>query len=332
MIISIADQGFSIGDIFSDFFAVASQYIVKRYSDEITVSLYSQLSFILMYPAAILGGFVFDSSRSGRNKFLVVFVTLMPSLLALLIQGAKGNLFLVLSFFWGGILARKLDAGDFTLVRNFNFFKTAIYVTVTGLLVTVSFMSRGLYDEGDSNVVIHGLTRYFVSYSSAHMYGFSDWFSHITGNTSVMDYAQDSDTNGFFTFMAIFKAAGSQKLVPLGTYGEYFYYGEYLQSNIYTWFRGLITDFGIGGSFAFMFLFGFVMHIAFYRLMNPGKRPLAASLYVHSIGFFFSSYLISLLIWGSAYASFMIVAGVMILNRRKTARDNSAVTLMPNTE
>jgi oligosaccharide repeat unit polymerase len=332
MIISIAEQGFSISDIFSDFFAVAGQYIARRYADEITVSVYSQLSFVLMYPGAILGGFIFDSSRSGKNKFVVTLVTFMPSLLALLVQGAKGNLFLVLTFFWGGILARKLDSGDFTLVRHFNFVKTGIYVTIIGALVIVSFLSRGLYDENDSNVVIHGLLRYFVSYSSAHMYGFSDWFSHIIGSGSVMDYAQDSDTNGFYTFMALFKAAGSQKVVPMGTYDEYFYYGEYLMSNIYTWYRGLITDFGIGGSLAFMFLFGFVLHIAFYRLLGAGKRPFAVSLFVHSIGFFYSSYLISLLIWGSAYASFFVVAGVLILNRRLVSRDNADATLMPSTE
>lgn len=315
LVLSIAEQGFSLTDIFLDFYAVSNQYIARRYNDELTVSIFSQLSFVLMYPAAILGGLVLDAAKSGAKKFLFVFIVLLPSILALLVQGAKGNLFLVLFFFWGAILMNKLNKGDLTLVRQINWVKTIVYVAVIFAMLLFSFMSRGLYEESNNNVIVQGLIRYFVSYSSAHLYGFSDWFSHYTGLGSVMNYDVDGETNGFYTFMSVFKMAGSQKTTWPGVYGEYFYYGQYISSNIYTWFRGLILDFGISGSLVFMFVFGGVCHFMFFRGLVAKSKEIPVSFFIHFIGFLYSTYIISLLMWNSAYSSFIIVTIILIMNR-----------------
>jgi len=268
-----------------------------------------------MYPAAILGGLVLDAARSQARKVLIVFVVLLPSLLALLVQGAKGNLFLVLALFWGAVLMSKLDKGDFTLFRQIKWGKAVLYgLSIFAMLIT-SFMSRGLFEETQSDVIVKGLTRYFASYTSAHLYGFSDWFSYYTGEGSVMNYDLDGDANGFYTFMSLFKLAGSQKTTWPGVYGEYFYYGEYISSNIYTWFRGLIIDFGMGGALAFMFVFGAVSHLMFYRGLVSPNKAIPHAFFIHFIGFVYSTYIISLLMWNSAYTSFIIVAVVLTTNK-----------------
>lgn len=329
LVISIAQQGFTLTDILFNFFVVANQYIAKRYSDELTVSIFSQLSFVLMYPAAILGGLAFESARSRFKKTMFVLIVLTPSLLALLVQGAKGNLFLVLFFFWGAILANKLQNGDLSLVRRFNPGKALVYFLIIFVLVIFSFMSRGLYEESDNNIIIHGLIRYFVSYSSAHLFGFSDWFSYFIGGKSTMNYSPNSDTNGFYTFMSAFKLAGSTRTAPPGVYDEYFYYGEFISSNIYTWFRGLITDFGLGGSLVFMFCFGAISHLMYFRGLVARNKAIAISFFIHFIGFLYSTYIISLLMWNSAYTSFFIVAVVLIVNKYISGSPPASKTLNP---
>ena len=313
--ISIGEQGFSFSDIFSNPLAVASQYMVKRYNDELSVSLFSQLSFVLMYPAAILGGLVFDTAKSAGRRAVYILLVLLPSIVALLVQGAKGNLFLVLAFFWGAILVCKLNKGDYTLFGKINWFKTTAGFAAIFVMVMLSFLSRGLLEENNNDVVIRGLIRYFASYTSAHLYGFGDWFSFYIRSGSVMEYDLDSETNGFFTFTSLFKLAGSKKEVWPGIYGEYYYHGEYITTNIYTWFRGLIQDFGMGGSMVFIAAFGAISHLVFHRGLISANRAVSHAFFIHFIGFVYSSYIISLLIWNSAYASFVIVAFLLLLNR-----------------
>lgn len=313
--ISIGEQGFSFSDIFSNPLAVAGQYMAKRYNDELSVSVFSQLSFVLMYPAAILGGLVFDTAKTTGKRTVFTLLVLLPSIVALLVQGAKGNLFLVLAFFWGAILVCKLNKGDYTLFGKINWFKTSASIAAIVVMVMLSFLSRGLLDESNNDVLARALIRYFASYTSAHLYGFSDWFSYYTGAGSVMEYDLDSETNGFFTFTSLFKLAGSKKEVWPGTYGEYFYYGEYITTNIYTWFRGLIQDFGMGGAIVFIAVFGALVHLVFHRGLVSENKAVSHAFFIHFIGFAYSTYIISLLIWNSAYASFFIVAFLLLVNR-----------------
>lgn len=315
LIVSISEQGFSFADILFNFLAVANQYMAKRYSDELSSSIFSQLSFVLMYPAAIFGGLVFDSAKSSARKGLYIALVLMPSILALLVQGAKGNLFLVLAFFWGALLMSKLNKGDLKLFGKINWLKLSIYFLVLFFMLIFSFLSRGLFEESDNNVILNGLIRYFASYTSAHMYAFSDWFSYYVGSGSVMNYAIDSDANGFYTFMSVFKFAGSQKETVPGVYGEYFYYGDFITSNIYTWFRGLVTDFGILGTAVFMCIFGGISHVLFFCGLMLRNRVIAHTFFIHFIGFLYTTYIVSLLIWNSVYTSFIIVSIVLIANK-----------------
>ena len=86
------------------------------------------------------------------------------------------------------------------------------------------------------------------------------------------------------------------------------------ETNIYTIFRGLILDFGLVGGIIVLALIGRAAHWAFYRVVAMKGSPLGASVYIHSIGFCYSSFVISLLIWDSVYASVMLVAVGLFLN------------------
>lgn len=155
---------------------------------------------------------------------------------------------------------------------------------------------------------------YFLSYSSGHLYAFADWFSSVTTGGAVLNYHSIEGSSGFYTFMALFKLIGTEIIAPPGVYDEYYQLGEILKTNIYTHYRGLILDFGLAGSLLAMFVAGVISHMMFYFLLLNKKPWIAASFFAHLIGYIYTSFIVSILIWNSIFASFMIVALILFIN------------------
>ncbi len=227
-------------------------------------------------------------------------------------------------FFWSGILSCKINQDDLQLFRRKTLSRIILCSAVLFPILVFSFIARGIDGSEDSSFVIYALARYFVSYTSGHLYAFSDWFSHLIGNGSGMGYRDDFGTAGFYTFMSIFKVFGSSRFVPPGVYDEYFSFDEILTSNIYTMFRGLIVDFGIVGSIFFMLAFGLFSHVLFLCQLTSRRPSISPSVFSHIMGFIYTSFIISLLIWNSVYASFVVVSFVLFLNNNITSRNGAA--------
>lgn len=314
LLINILLQGFSLSALISNPLETANLYIARRYSDDLVSNVFSQISVVLTYPAAILGGLVYANRPPGNKGVVTILLTMLPSVLVMLIQGAKGTLFLVISMFWAGILICKTSRGEKDLFSKGALKKLALYFVILLPVVVASFMARGLYEADDTGVIVNGLIRYFASYSCAHLYAFSDWFAYQVLGTSSMSYASDEGAGGFYTFMALFMLFGSSKVAPPGVYDDYFEFGEILMTNIYTMFRGLIQDFGMAGSLVFMVMLGLLLHTAFWYQLTSKRSPFSASTFVHSVGFFYMSFGVSLLMYNSIYASFLLVALIFLIN------------------
>lgn len=314
LLINTLLQGFSLSGLILNPLETANLYIARRYSDDLVSNAFSQVSVVLTYPAAILGGLVYANRPPNHKGIVTIFLTMLPSVLVMLIQGAKGTLFLAIALFWAGILLCKTSRGEKDLFNKGALKKLALYSALLLPVVIASFMARGLYEAGDTDVIVNGLIRYFASYSCAHLYAFSDWFAYQILGTSSMSYATDEGAGGFYTFMALFALFGSSKVAPPGVYDDYFKYGEILMTNIYTMFRGLIQDFGMAGSLIFMVILGLLLHMAFWHQLTRRKSPFSASTFAHSVGFFYMSFGVSLLMYNSVYASFLLVALIFFIN------------------
>jgi oligosaccharide repeat unit polymerase len=307
-------QGFSAYDIVFHLLSTSGKYIGLRYSGDLKVNIFSQLSVVLVYPAAGFGGLVYATSRKRRGRMCAVALSALPSVLTMLIQGAKGTLFLALTLFWAGILVYKISSGDKRIFSHDELRKIFLMGVLLFPVLVISFLARGLYESTDINFILHQLFRLFASYSSAHLYAFSDWFSHVLLGHSSQQYDDPLNPDGFYTFMAVFKLLGSTRSVPDGTYGEYFQYGDILQTNIYTIFRGLIMDFGFVGTIVFMLSLGFFLHASFWQQLINKRSAVFPSIFIHSIGFFYTSFVISLFTWNSIFASIVVVALVFFIN------------------
>lgn len=307
-------QGFAFYDVLFNLLDVSNQYLAKRYSGELTTNLLSQLSTVLGYPAAILGGILFSASAGRDGRFWIIVISLLPSLLVMLVEAAKGTLLLALVLFWSGVLIHKLSIGDRKLISFGKLFKFLPLLLVIFSALVFSFLARGIDTDEGIGFVFDRLHYYFVSYSSGHFFAFSDWLSNFLVGGSKMSYSSIEGSNGFYTFMAAFDFFGTRMIAPQGVYEEYFYISDMLQTNIYTHYRGLIQDFGLFGSLLVMCAFGVIVHFSFYRLLVSRQAVFSVSLFAHFVGYVYTSFIISLLIWKSVYASFLIVSLVLYID------------------
>jgi oligosaccharide repeat unit polymerase len=307
-------QGLTLNDLVFNLLETAGSYVDRKYRGLLIPNVFATLSVVLVYPGVIIGGLIFgDRYESGSRKRIILFA-LLPAVLVMLAEGNKGSLPLVLVLFWASVLLSRVNRGQLELFGS----GVLRQATMLGLfflpIVVIAFLARGLSNLDDLELITDLLQTMFASYMFGHLYAFADWFSAYTNAQSVLAYDPMPLTGGFYTFMPIYELFAVGKEVPSGIYSEYFDYQMKLETNIYTIFRGLILDFGLVGGVVVLMLISRVAHWAFFQIASRPWSPLGSSLYVHSIGFCYSSFVISFLIWDSVYASVMLVAMVLLLN------------------
>lgn len=316
LIIDIYIQGFTISDFIMNFFESSNKFMVKRYTDEIISNPFSQISNILNYSLNILGGIVIGSKIiNKKTKIKLILINILPPAIITLTQAAKGTILLSIVLFISGILVSRIFKQNLELT-NKKTNKIILFASLTlSIILLVSFLSRGIYELEGSDL-ISTLNYNLSSYAFGHIYAFSDWFSFYLFGNSTEDYVFNSHTNGFYTFMSIFKALGDTTFVPPGVFTEYFSNNK-LQTNIYTFFRGTITDFGIIGSFIFCFFLGLFSNFSYYCILCFKKPVWSISFFSIWIGFYYTSFIISLFIWKSIFITILVVSLILKINYLK---------------
>mgnify|MGYP000190097420 CR=1 FL=1 len=317
LVINSLAQDITLYDLIFDMFVSSATYAERRSSESVNVNIFGQLSLVLAYAGVSVGGFIYSSARGKLEQGLILVPAFLPSIFVTVTQSAKGLLFLCIFLFYGSILIYRVSAGNLRLFERGSIRSLMIYVAILLPIVTISFMSRGLYESEDADFVIGRLLAYFASYSSGHIYAFSDWFAFMMGGRSEVEYGHEAATYGFYTFMAVFKLMGSDKIVPQGVFDQYYVYGDYLATNIFTMFRGLILDFGFIGATLFMLATGLLLHLTFYAMLTNRRPTLTVAAFVFMMGYFYTSFIISVLIWNSIYISFFLLWIVLEINKLK---------------
>lgn len=314
LLISTAAQGISLSSLTSNFFETSNSLIADRYNQSTIDTIFNQISNVASYVTVCLAGLIFPGYQSQWGRLRILLVAMAPSLIVMTVFGAKGMIFLCIAMFYAGTLVRRLRNGDGRLIDGVTAKRALIGILLLLPFITVSFLARGLYEGGAPGTVADGLFRYSVSYSSAHLYAFSDWFSWYVGMHSNQIYMAEPPTGGFYTFMSVFRALGSDREVPPGVYQEYYQYSWYVQTNIYTVFRGLITDFTLIGSLVFTIVTGLICNNIYVAMAKRNNATWSVSFYLTFSAFVYTSFIISLLIWNSIYPVFFIVAVVLKVN------------------
>ncbi|WP_055136846.1 O-antigen polymerase [Pseudomonas corrugata] len=295
--LGVLQQGISIDQLLSNPIAVGGIYAGKRYAGEIVPNVFSQLGLQCCYYTAVFGGLIYGSRGAARGKIKLLVFAFLPALLVMFLQSAKGLFFFSIFLFLGGVLVARLYNKNYTLMDYSGLRSLFLYGLLVFPIVLVSFVSRGIYAVDDPVLVLNRLRYYLVTYSSVHLPAFSDWFSERYLSESLMSYKQDTLTMGFYTFMSFFQLAGDDRYVPMGTYDEFYTYGEFIKGNLFTVFRGLINDFGLFGSLVFAFFVGVFCNLIYWRLLSRCNSPFAVIFFVYFVAICYQTYLVSTMTW-----------------------------------
>ena len=289
MLKGMGAQGFTLSTDMN-ILEFAGMYANARYKSELETNLFSQLGLLLAYPLTAIGGLMWAANK-GKIRVIIIVGSFFPALISMLLQSSKGQLFLSAAIFFGGVLVTKLYDKKYNLFTTKAIYNSFRLFIILAPIVIASFLSRGLRHSTFEDA-LPKLGGFIAGYSSGHLYAFSDWFSDRYFNFATNSYYQEELTAGFFTFMSLFQIFGDDRYVPLGIYAEVFE-NEYIKSNIYTMFRGLLVDFGLVGSLLFVLVAGAVVNFFFYRLLVDKQNSLAIAFFIYFLAIAYQSYIIS---------------------------------------
>ncbi|UZK68742.1 oligosaccharide repeat unit polymerase [Sphingomonas sp. S1-29] len=320
LLLNSISQGISIDQLVNNINDSAAEYAGRRYSYDIAPNVYQQLGNVLAYSCAGLGGVLLPSQNKRYMKFVIVFVSLSPAVFVMLSQSARGMLFLCAAIFYAGVLVAGLLRGNTYLLSKKAIPTLVVLAILVIPLVTISFVARGV-SSGAGQSFIDAVAPLWASYTSGHLFAFSDWFGNYIGSASIQPYDDPGMTNGFYTFMSVFKLFGDDRPVPIGVYGEYLTIPPYIGTNIYTAFRGMIHDFGIAGSLVMLSILSYLSHIAFRTMLRSASPALSVSAFLFTVSFIYQSFIISAIMWNTLMIGLAFVGVVLALSRSNPAPD-----------
>lgn len=306
--------GFSVTDLLTNTLETAGAFASSRYEGELDSTITGKIGLLSAYLAVFTGGLFAGSTNNRFKRRLTVLAAFLPAVLTATLQSAKGLLFLSIAFFYAAILIARIYDKNYILASKKDMRTLAMASLILLPVIIASFLARGLTNSGDISFILDRIYAYLVSYSSGHLYAFSDWFSYYTGDESLSKYNSIDASPGFFSILFAFRMFGDTTILPPGIFDEYFKFGDHLQSNIYTTFRGAVTDFGILGSLLAIYLIGTAANLIFLHILTTRNAPLSISLFLLAVGAIYMSYIISILTWTVIPAAIIACTVVLIFN------------------
>ena len=297
LLINSSVQGISFDRLFT--FEAAAEYTENRYSGALVNNVFIQVATVLSYVAAVVCGLLL--ANAGKRRPLVIFLGLAPTLFVLVTQSAKGALLLAAALIAAGHFVRAIDARETRFMSKPAVRRILVYVAAIFPLLIISFMARGLYGSISLNELYFQLYRYLLSYTSGHLFAFSDWMQQQWGFRASLFYADGEPSGGFYTFMSVARVLGDTTIVPPGTYDEYYSHSPSLQTNIYTMFRGMIVDYTFVGAMIFMLVSGALAQIAYRQMLKTKYSAIAIVGFLVFVATTQQSAYISLFQYNSAY-------------------------------
>ena len=253
---------------------LAREISIRRYSGGEGVPIRVRILSVGTYFGALLGGLLF--LRRGVVRKAIALLPLGTALVYVLLTTAK-TAFLYALVLW---LSTHFAAGAWLREQKLRLFTTrnvlAVLVAVPAVVVffVVTFLLRyGMRDLERLDIVFDRLK----NTAFGHLSAFSAW---IDGGGLR---ATCTPTFGQYTFPGPFDLLGIARREP-GIYTDVMYGHYELKTNVYTLFRGLISDFTYPGALIVVAVASFVSGVA-YQTLRSGK---GGAVGVSMLGLFYS--------------------------------------------
>ena len=316
------DQGVAPQKVLHDFYDVASGLIEKRYSRSFNRSYLTYAMYPIIYSSHVMLGNWLSNNRKGILTFCLVVLTFVPSVSLVVVASTKGAFLLALVLTVGGYVYASVGSQRISFLKFMSFKNLTLLILIL-FGIGFSFYLRGLKDSS-LDYIIWKIGSYFASYSTGHSVAFNDWFAYYLGLSSQYSYTSADvyflPVYTFYTFSSFIDNTTSQ-IVPVELYTDYVVFFDFIKTNIYTIFRGMIIDFGILGPVVFMFILGMVFN-GFWSLYKRGFcKYLSYSMLMTFWFFMYQSFIASPFNYLS-FVGFFVVLYVGLLMNRLSFRKN----------
>jgi len=300
MLYKFAINTYNTGDYINGMMMIPNLISVDRYAGLLDYPFIIKYSLYFIYPANLLGGLLFGKEK---KSIIIIILSLLPLIGAILlgiIEGARTSILLGIVLFFSTWLSTLMFRSKEKITIKKLFLKFAFGGGTFLILFTLFFILIQWLRQGMDTIIIDLLIDRIRAYFFGYLAAFSEWLS---GNPEFIF------NNGLITFAGPFNLIGVMER-PLGFY-EPTIIANGTSTNIFTAFRGIVTDFSIPGSIIIAFIIGFITQILF---QSNNKTTL---LTIVPISMFYSftlySPLISIFHYNSILFSWLILLIILIL-------------------
>lgn len=245
--LSLLKNGFHLTDVLSvsGLLNVSVTNAAERYSEGQSTSTIMQILSTFVYLSALCGGYAYSFAVDKKQKIVTV-IAIMPIVFEMLFtSGKSGFIASVILWLSGWFVSSLRLKGSLPKVKAKSLVLGAIgFFAFLGVLYFVMLLRTGDFSNEMRSIIFDK----FWIYAFGHMVEFDGWFA---------EHGAFSDYNmGINTYMMIFKTMGLVERVQ-GVYDIYVSgYG-----NVFTAFRGVLTDFGLFGGLIYCLIRGFITQI-----------------------------------------------------------------------
>jgi len=306
-VLTMTINGFTVEQVVFDLIRTSGKYAAFRSTEGLEYGAIGVLSTMFTYLCPVLGGLRIFAPK--REWFFLISIA--PSLMTMVTQSSKLAFLVSFCFYMAGAIIAKIYSNQMNLPKVSGLPKLILGTAVVVFLILISFVSRlGEFDPGSLGAISDPLLFSIYSYTLGQIYAFADFFSFTINQTAVNYFANEYYSWGAFTFASIFDMFGIGKDFPPGMYDESVWYRDVFETNLFTFFRGLIYDFGIVGSLIFIFVFGVFSHAVTWHVLRTTRAWFALSIVLALLVFIFMGYLFSVFV---ARYVFLIAAVTWLL-------------------
>lgn len=285
----LKSRGYGISVFFNleEFVKMNAEVALDRYTGGDSVGFLINVLSSFRYSSALLSGYLINVANKKRYKFICCLV-IIPVLMDMAINNTKlgiiSSLVLFIIGYFTGYMFFKGRAPKLT----FKFFFIAV-IAMLALFVVLICTLVVRQGEVSGKTFSAAIDRFGV-YAVGHMEAFNYWLSEVykPGNYSL----------GVNTFMGPFSLLG----IVHREQGVYELI-EGLSTNVFTSYRGVISDWGVIGGLIVMFILGIIGGISKKSILNNGRMKTVYAAIAFTV---LLSFVVSPWVFNSYWIAFII--------------------------
>ncbi len=302
-LLATTGKGFSALFSLQSLVLTGNEYAIDRYHHGIEPPAIARILLAFTYAAAAVGGVFFILLKPlGRMICLTPFV---PALMYTAVLTARSYVLYVL-FIWAGAFLASLvlvhrGSVPFFTRRNVVMLSMGL-LAIVALFVSLQMSRLGVVSLDYLVLSVERQKIWFLGYYS----GLSRWLESLA-------HHQTATGGGMYSFAGLYDALGIRARVA-GIFQDFLPINRYEATNVFTMYRGLLQDVGLGLALALQFLAGFVCAVSYSGATRGSLLMVGVLAVFYTVCLW--SHVTHLLNYNTIILAYIILAGALVFLSR----------------